>query len=66
MSLLMTYSHALDLLSQYGVKTFYIFLKNHMENVEKKAQATKIKNDLESVKEMIEYQSLFKKHFDEK
>ena len=35
LALLITYIHALELLVQYGVKSFYMFLKPYLNNADK-------------------------------
>ena len=61
--------HALELLTQYGVKSFYIFLKSFVENLDgskSNAQSTKLKNEIMNNIEMAPLYEKFKQTFDDK
>ena len=61
--------HALELLTQYGVKSFYIFLKSFVENLDgskSNAQSTKLKNEIMNNIEMAPLYEKFKQTFDAK
>jgi hypothetical protein len=61
--------HALELLCQYGVKSFYMFIKNFIENTDitkSKTQQTKLKNEIMNNDEMAKLYNRFKECFEEK
>jgi hypothetical protein len=68
-ALLMTFLHGLNLLTNYGVKSFYLFFKSYIENSDgsKSGQQTaKLKSEMANNKEMTDYYDLFKQNFDNK
>ena len=55
MALMMTLLHALELLTQYGVKSFYMFLKGILDNTDGSksgSQIAKLKNEIQANPEM--------------
>lgn len=61
--------HALELLTQYGVKSFYMFIKSFIENTDNSkssAQQTKFKNEIMANDEMAQWFNKFKESFDNK
>lgn len=69
LAVLVTLVHALELLIQYGVKSFYMFLKSNVENTDgtkSAAQQHKIRTEIGQVPEMAEYYEKFKEIFDQK
>lgn len=69
LAILVTLVHALELLIQYGVKSFYMFLKSCVENTDNTksaAQQHKIRTEIGHVAEMSDYYEKFKQVFDQK
>jgi hypothetical protein len=67
--LMITLLHSLELLTQYGVKSFYIFLKGVIDNpdgLKSAAQRTKLNNEIASSNEMTDYVNTFRETFDNK
>ena len=66
--MLITYIHSLELLTQYGIKSFYMFLKSYLVNADKSKsaqQAAKVRSDMTSNEEMAKYHKMFIESFDE-
>ncbi|CAF0760948.1 unnamed protein product [Brachionus calyciflorus] len=69
LALLVTLVHALELLVQYGVKSFYMFLKSFVENTDgskSAAQQNKLRTEIGNCQEMADYYEKFKEYFDTK
>ena len=67
--LLITLLHALELLCQYGVKSFYMFLKSFIENLDGSksgSQQAKLKAEIMGNSEMSALYTRFKEVFDDK
>ena len=65
----MSLYHALELLMQYGVKSFYIYIKSYLdgkESTKSTGQQTKLKNEFIAVEEMANYYKRFQECFEEK
>lgn len=61
--------HALELLCQYGIKSFYVFIKSSVDNSDSSksaAQQSKIKNEIMNNHEMSEHYKKFQEAFDSK
>lgn len=61
--------HAYELLCQYGVKSFYMFIKNFVENTDGNksvAQQTKLKNEIMNNEEMAKLYNKFRECYEEK
>ena len=68
-ALLITLFHALELLTLYGVKSFYIFIKNNIENTDGSKsvqQQNKLRNEIMNNKEMADYYNQFRDVFENK
>ena len=68
-ALLVTLIHALELLCQYGVKSFYMFLKSFLENLDgskSASQQSKLKAEITKNSDMSTLYTRFKEAFDDK
>jgi hypothetical protein len=66
---MVTLLHSLELLTQYGVKSFYMFLKGVIDNTDgtkSAAQQAKLNNEIASSSEMTEWLNRFREVFDNK
>ncbi len=69
MALLITLIHALELLSSYGVKSFYMFLKSFLENTDGSktvSQQNKLKAEITNNTAMSEWYARFREVFETK
>ncbi len=69
LALLVTLVHALELLTLYGVKSFYLFLKSTIENTDgskSASQQSKLKSEIMNNSEMAEFYKKFGENFDKK
>jgi hypothetical protein len=67
--LMVTLLHSLELLTQYGVKSFYMFFKGVLDNTDgtkSAAQQTKLKNEIAGSSEMSDWVERFREVFDNK
>ena len=69
LALLITLIHALELLTQYGVKSFYAFLKSTIDNTDGSksvSQQNKLKLEIMNNNEMANLYEKFKEVFEKK